>query len=207
MTFQIKNEIWRKLFHLLLLIIPLFYYYAGKFAAVILIALIALIIVPLDIYRHQNQKINDLFIRFFGKIMRQKEISEHKLTGASSVAISALITFLVFKPAIAFCSFCILAISDAVAAIIGKTIPSKPFFEKSRAGSTAFYISAVFTVIGCGYFYQVDLSFYLFGFMAAFVTTIVEARSDLIEYDDNITIPISFAMIMTIFDIIWNVRF
>lgn len=204
---DIKHELYRKFFHLLLIIIPIAYYNLGRFQSMILLLPIAAITVGLDYYRSKNSTIRNIFAKIFQPILRPHEIDGNKLCGASWVAIGASVNFLLFKEEIAITSFMILVISDTVAALIGKNFPSRPFFEKSFFGSLAFFISGAILIISCGIFFHARTWFYLFGFFALFCTTIIEARPSLFKIDDNFLIPISFSVIMTFFDLVWNYNY
>ena len=117
---------------------------------------------------------------------------------------STIISFKIFPKAIAVTGFVILVISDSLAAIIGKSIESKPFYEKSFAGSTAFFISAVSVVISLGIYFDVKFLFYFFGFLCALFVAILEARPSIFKIDDNFLIPTAFCLPMGFFNFMWN---
>jgi uncharacterized membrane protein len=54
---SIKDEIYRKIFHLLLLFVPISYYFLGKWKLLAILIPISAIIISLDFYRRKNQKI------------------------------------------------------------------------------------------------------------------------------------------------------
>lgn len=201
---SMRNEMWRKLVHLALLLIPLIYFQLGKHLSLALFTSATVIFVTLDYFRHKNPAIKNIFMRLFGNLLRPKEIEENKLCGASWVGISACINFLIFKPEIAATAFVVLAICDTCAAIIGRSFVSEPFFEKSLIGSSAFFVSGIIVVITCAIIFHQGFWFYLFGFLGLFFTTIIEARPSLFKLDDNFTIPLSFALFMSFFDLVWN---
>jgi dolichol kinase len=157
--------------------------------------------------RRKNVKLKDYFERIFGPILREKETTGERLCGASWTFISASIIFFICTEEIAVTSFAILAISDACAAIIGKSFVSKPFFEKSTIGTAAFYISGLLVLFVCGGMFHSRLWFYLFGFFALFCATILEARPSFLNLDDNFSIPVSFALVMSFFDVMWNYNY
>lgn len=198
------QELYRKSFHLLLLIIPIIYCFIGKFYSVIILFSIAAILLPLDYSRKNNEKVKNIFNKIFSKILRPHEIQGDKLCGASFVAIAACITFLVFDKKVAVTAFAILAISDTMAAIVGRSVASEPFFEKSRAGAMAFFISGLVVVISCGIIFDAKFFFYFFAIIALVATTIIESRPSFLELDDNLTIPLSFSIIVTFFDLMWH---
>lgn len=199
-----RNELYRKLAHLLLILIPIAYYYLGKWQSLTIFAIAAAIIVPLDYWRRRNEVVRNIFGKVFGIILRHHESDGQRLCGASWVAIATCVNFLLFQEAIAVTAFTILVISDAAAAIIGRSFSSQPFFEKSLYGSIAFAVSGFVVLVTCGIIFDVKFWFYIFGVFALFVSTLLEARPSLLKLDDNFVIPISFSLIMTIFDIMWS---
>ncbi len=201
---SLKNETYRKLFHVLLIFAPVIYLSAGKWMSVAIFAAIAAVVVTLDYMRRTNPAIKIIFAKIFGFVLRPHELEGDKLCGASWVALSACITFLVFKAEIAVTAFSILAISDAAAAIVGRNFPSEPFFEKTKNGSAAFFLTAFVVLIVCGLYFHSRFWFFFFGIFTLSVVTLIEARPSIIKVDDNFLIPIAFAATMTIFDVMWN---
>ncbi len=199
------QEIYRKIFHLSMLVFPILYYNLGKWDFLKIIAPLTVAVFLVDYYRHKNDKIKIIFEKYFSIILRQKELETGKLCGATYTMLAACLLALCFKEPIVVTSFLILAICDACASIVGRAFASGPFFEKSVAGSAAFYVSGLIILFFCGAFFDVSLWFYLFGFFALFCTTVIEARPSFLNIDDNFTIPISFALIISAFDLIWGI--
>lgn len=201
--FSLAREFLRKLFHIILLALPIGYYHFGKQEMLKIITPIFLVILFFDYFRRKNEFIKKIFNAIFGVILRAKE--EGKLSGASFAFAAAVIIFSFAKTEIAIASFLILAICDLSASLIGKSIKSRPFFEKSLAGSLSFYIFGVLILLIIGSHFSLNILFYIFALFSLSMTTIVEARPSLIKIDDNFSIPISFAFFMTVFDLIWGV--
>lgn len=199
-----KKELLRKFLHAFLILIPIAYYELGKWQSLLIFAPATIFIVSLDYLRRHDPKIQMFFIKIFRPVLREHELTGDKLCGASWVGLATCLNFFLFKEEIAITGFAILVISDLMAALIGKSIVSRPFFEKSLAGSAAFFISGLIILFSCGAFFDSRIWFYLFGLFALFCVTIIEARPSLIQIDDNFTIPITFSVVMSFFDIIWN---
>lgn len=202
-----KQELYRKSLHLLLILIPIAYYELGKWQSMLIFAPATIFVVSLDYLRRHDPKIQMFFIKLFGPVLREHELVGDKLCGASWVGLATCINFLIFKEQIAITGFTILVISDLAAALVGKSVVSRPFFEKSLAGSTAFFVSGLIILFVCGAIFGARTWFYLFGLFALFCVTIIEARPSLIKIDDNFTIPIVFSVVMTFFDIVWNYNY
>lgn len=201
---SLRNETYRKMFHLLLVAAPITYSALGKWPSVIIFSAIAVIVLGADYGRRSNPLIKNIFLKLFGFVLRPHELEGNKLCGASWVALSVCLNFLLFKAEIAVTSFYILAISDALAAIVGRNFPSQPFFEKTKNGSIAFWVSAFIILITAAIHYNCGFWFYFFGFFSVTVVTLLEARPSLFRIDDNFLIPIGFSLTMTAFDLIWN---
>jgi dolichol kinase len=204
---NLQQEFYRKCLHLLLLIVPMTYSFLGKWQSVKIFAAVTLFVVTFDYLRRKSAAIKKIFSQIFGVVLREHELSGDKLCGASFVGLAACINFSLFKAEIAITGFLILVISDTLAALVGKSIPSKPFFEKSVAGSLAFFISALAILFACGANFHADWWFYCFGIFAVFCVTMFEARPSLLNIDDNFSIPIGFSVILTFFDLAWNYNY
>jgi dolichol kinase len=203
-----KHEVQRKIFHILTIAwLPILYIFLAKKTILLIIYPIATAIIAADFYRHKIDVVGKIFHSVFGHILREEELEENSWTGATFMALSAVITFTLFPKNIAVCAFLILAVSDCLAALVGKKMESKEFFEKSVAGSIAFGISAFTILITCGIFTNQSVAYYLFGTFAVFATTIIEARPSFLDLDDNFTIPLSFSIIMMFFALVWDLKF
>jgi dolichol kinase len=189
-----------------MIFIPISYSYLGKKTFLSIFIPLAFLIVITDYLRRNFTKLNDIFIKMFAKIMRQKELLATNLTGLSYTFIAVVVIFLVAKSQIAIMAFLILAISDSLAAIIGKSIKSRKFYQKTVAGSLAFFLSALAIVTGCAFYFghANNLTYYICTFIAIVFTTAVEARPEIFEIDDNFLIPFSFAFITSFLDYMWQ---
>ncbi len=201
---NLTQELYRKSIHFLLISVPVTYYFLGKWKSLAIFATVTTIVVALDYLRRSNPKIKIIFEKIFGSILRPHELTGDRLCGASWAGLAACLTFLLFKEEIAVTAFVILAISDAAASLVGKSFNSQPFFEKSTYGAAAFFSTGIIVILVCGGIYHAKFWFYFFGLFALMCTTIIESRPSFLDIDDNFTVPVSFATIMTFFDFIWN---
>lgn len=199
---EYTKEIYRKIFHMLLILLPVAYFFYSKKQILFFLLPAAFLVVGLDYLRNKSAFIRQKFSFLFGKIMREAEHNE--LTGASYFMMTACIAVLCFNKIFVITAFTILAISDALAALVGKAIKSQPFFEKSFAGSSAFFLSAMIIILVIAKIFQQNLAFHLFATLAVFATTIVEARPSLFKISDNMTIPLTFCFTMLAFNLIWS---
>ncbi len=202
-----SREVIRKLFHLFLLILPIGYHFLGKWRALAVVVPMTGLVLAADHYRNRNLTVKFWFEKFFKPILRSHELEGGKFCGATWVALATCSVFFIGSEEIVVAALAILAICDSAAAIVGRSFVSQPFFEKTRAGSIAFYISGLVVLFFCGAIYESGIWFYLFGFFALFCATIIEARPSFFNIDDNFTIPVSFAVIMMMFNIMWNYNY
>jgi dolichol kinase len=195
-----QQEILRKGIHLCSLSIPVGYALTDKEFALSILLPITIIVVLFDILSQKFEPIRKLINFLFGAMLREHEIQNERLTlnGASWVMISSIITIVVFPKIIAVTGFAILIISDTTAALYGRKFGKTPFFNKSVEGSAAFAISAVIVVAIVSALHNMPWTYYLFGLVGAIVATLVEAASSYLKIDDNLTIPISYGIVVWI---------
>jgi dolichol kinase len=199
--FSLKNELWRQISHLLIIIFPLAYLFVLQETLLYFLIPICTTIILIDYFRHKYGFLANIVNKLFATILREHE--KKQLSGASYFSIGALVIFPIAPENIAINAFLILAISDSLATIIGKKIKSEPFFEKSLSGSLAFFISAILITISLALFLDESILYYLFALPAIIAATIIEARPKLLNLDDNLTIPLSFSLVLIGFNMIW----
>ncbi len=192
---RLNFEIQRKAFHLYSLLFPLIYIFTPKFIMGIALTIIAGFTVYLDASRHYNSKIKRLIDKIFGKILRLEEKSGHfSLSGASYMVLGLLISCLLFSKGLVIASWFVLIFSDCFAAIVGIKFGSPLFNGKSYVGAVSFFISAVLVSI-ISYFIVISYKTNLFIIIiSSFLTTLVEFFSEQIKINDNLSIPLTYAM-------------
>jgi dolichol kinase len=190
-----RTEIIRKAIHFSSIVIPIFYFFTPREAALEVFVPLTIIALVVDIARHYFEPLELLFNRTFGKILRHHESNRDRkrLNGATWVLISATLAVIIFPKLIAITAFLVLIISDLTAALIGKRFGRHRFLSKTREGSLAFFLSAVVIVAVVP---KIDYLFgeYLIGICAAAITAVVEALP--IDVDDNFSVPMSFGGMM-----------
>ena len=201
------DEIHRKLIHLFSLNISLGYIHLDKPTTFWIMFVITIITVSIDVLSKKSAWFRVIFFKIFGSILRRHEIkkSVFRLNGASWLAISATMTILIFPKLFAVVALSILIISDISSALIGRKFGRTPFFKKKTLeGSAAFFLSASLVVFIYQYIFNLSNYFLYFGIASAFVTTFSEAISKEVKLDDNLLVPITFCVMMSIFELILN---
>jgi dolichol kinase len=196
-----KEEVLRKSIHMCSLSIPIAYAFISKETALTVLTIISVMFIGTDILSKFSKTVNGLVMKFFGSILRPHEIEKkYVLNGASWVFISALMCIILFPKIIVISAFSILIISDILAALIGRKFGKHRLFTKSWEGTSAFIISAFIVISIVGSVFQAPWTFYLFGFISAIIGGIIEAASEVIKFDDNLSIPLSVGLSLWAFE-------
>lgn len=196
------NEFLRKMVHLSSLAIPIGYYYLDKETALKILIPTMIIFVVADLLMKVLPPIKTFVVSVFGKMMRPHELkNELVLNGASWVLISSSLC-MIFIPKISFiCGFVVLIISDTSAALIGRKIGRHHWFRnKSIEGSTAFFLTAMISTSLIGWYLALPWQYYVIMLVASIFSTLIEAVSGVLRIDDNISIPLSIALVIFLFD-------
>ncbi len=202
-TINYRDELVRKLIHLFSLSIPIVYYFITRETAIIILGILTAVALFLDLGRYISPAVGNVFYKIFGFLLRRHEVDKSKknLNGATYVLMSALICVIILPKVLFITAFCILIISDSVAALVGRKYGRNKFLFKSFEGTLAFFISASIVVIFTPKVYNGLFMEYLIGFIAAFIGGIVENISFGFA-DDNLSIPIAIGLTMWILYII-----
>ncbi len=183
------KETLRKTIHIMGILIPVFYWYLPEYWVVFLLSAALLVAAFVEVLRFQNQTFRKAFNRYLGFLLRQEEHSS--ITGATYWIVGALVTILIYPKPIAIFAISMLAVSDALAAWIGKGIGMiRIRSNKTLEGSLAFFISA-FLIARIILHWSATLSL-----VGALVGTILEWG--IIPFNDNLTVPIGSGLFMVI---------
>ena len=187
---SIKNELFRKSIHICnsLFAYALFFFDQREFA--IIIGFCTIVILLFEIARIRSQKLNRLFMRILGQIIRDFE-GRGRLTGATYVMVSSFFILILFDRYVCIASILIMSYSDTAAAIIGKKYGKTKIFNKTLEGSLAFFLSSLIIVLAI--YPEINLAL---GLIAISLATLVESLP--IKIDDNLTVPLTLAIILSI---------
>ena len=189
-TLSFNNEIYRKIFHISSLIIPLIYIYTNflNFIIFLTISTFFMFIININytlILRLINSKINlDFIIRDYEK---------KSLWSASYMILSFLLITVIFPKNVAIISMILGSVCDPLAGLFGQKYGKiKIIHNKTLEGTYIFIISAFLLVS----LYSYTVSIYLL-----FICVLI-AITELItpmKYD-NVTVPIASSLIFTIYN-------
>ncbi|MCK9556827.1 MAG: SEC59/DGK1/VTE5 family protein [Candidatus Cloacimonetes bacterium] len=186
------SETLRKSIHLSSLVIPLGYRYTLEYNrriafAMLLAALVVSLVIEFN--RFWQRSFRKTFHRLFGMILRRHELKD--FTGATYLLVSSLLCVAFFDERIAAASIAFLSIGDTFAALIGMNFGKRKFLRnnKSLEGSLACFVT-------CAVFGLWWLANPWLAIIGALTATAAELSS--VPLDDNIKIPLSSALVMTV---------
>ena len=189
-TLSFNNEIYRKIFHISSLIIPLIYIYTNfiNFIIFLTISTLFMFIININyslILRLINSKINlDFIIRDYEK---------KSLWSASYMILSFLLITIIFPKNVAIISMILGSVCDPLAGLFGQKYGKiKIIHNKTLEGTYVFIISAFLLV--CLYSYTVSTYLLLICVLIALTELITPMKYD------NVTIPIVSSLIFTIYN-------
>lgn len=189
MTIEIKKEIQRKLIHLSSLYIPICYCLTSKNVTIIIASLVFTLTIANEILRRVSKVYNAIFILVFSPTLREKEIEDKNIVGATYFSFSSLVTVLLFERNIAIFSLFVLIISDTSSAIIGKIYGKNKIINntKSIEGAIGFMLSGILIYL----IYNLVAPIPVFFIVGVAVSCVAELFSKVTKIDDNILIPFS----------------
>jgi dolichol kinase len=191
---ELRYEVARKAIHLSSLSIPVIYCHISRELALLILVPLFTGFFLVDLLKNFVGPVSEWYHKTFDAMLRTHEIQRdrHHLNGATYITLSALVLVLFFPKVIVIAAFSMVAVSDTLAAIIGKAFGKHRFGQKSVEGSIAFFLSAMIIVT------VVQGINPLIGFAMAAVATATEAfvvRIGRFRIDDNLTIPLVSAIV------------
>ena len=189
-----KNEIIRKVIHLLSAIIPLSYLWFIKEKPIMLFILVSMTLFALlvEFLRNNGSYFSIWFHSLFHFMLRDNE-SKGEHTGATWLLIGWTITVMLFKMPIAVAALLFLSIGDSFAAIVGKLYPIVKIGNKTLSGTfSGFIASFLFVLLINQSLLPIVI---LLGSVVAMVVELIPSR-----LNDNLTMPILSGLIMMCFD-------
>ena len=194
-----RKELLRKAIHLSSLWIPAAIYFMPK---IVLIPILLIILTGNILLEYGNFKRYPWARKSFGvlffRTLRHKETSrEHfQFTGAIYVLVSSLLCLCLFEKTVAAIALTVMLISDSFAALVGRSIGKiKIYKNKTLEGTLAFFISALSINL---LFFNLH-SFSYTSIIACIIATLAEVYEDKIEIDDNLSVPLLTAIILSYF--------
>ena len=195
---SIKKEFYRKLIHLSSLWIPTLIYFTNQNLAITLLSIIFLgdAILEYGNFKKWNWARKSFGMMFF-KTLRNKELNRSifQVTGSMYVLFSAIVCTMFFSKPIAVLALTIMLVSDTFAALFGKAYGTRHLRNnKTLEGTSALFISALGIMVLFNPIVPVTYA----SIIACGVATLAEMYEDKIEIDDNLSIPLSIGIILSL---------
>ena len=190
-----KNELFRKIVHLLSSFFPVLYFCIQKKQIILILVLANIVIFVIESNRLQKNYIGRFFNKYISFMIRPYEKS--RFMNATYLCVSYLLIVLFFNKNIAIYSLLLLSISDSCAAIIGiKYGRIKIINSKTLEGTFAFIVSGIIliSIISITKDYMIDYrTLYLGVIFSSIIELLTPSRYD------NITVPFSYAFFLMLF--------
>ena len=191
-----------KIYYFCLLVMSIVYSFLTKEQLLLIVAPISAFFVTIDLISCRFSSCNILFNRVL-KIPLIETGSNNYLTNIGLVSLFILAMIIFFPKVIIINAFTILVVSNSLSIFVGSKIESEAFFEKSLIESIVFSLASIAVVTFYGIFFDQSILYYLFAIFAIFATTIVNARPSLFKINNDIAIPLTFCIVMFLFNLIW----
>ncbi|OGO31217.1 MAG: hypothetical protein A2Z29_09255 [Chloroflexi bacterium RBG_16_56_11] len=184
---------WRRLWHVAGgSAFPVLAFFVSRNILLIVLGAAIIVVIGWEIVRLASPGVNQWIAARLRLLLKKKE--RFQLTGTTYLLLASLATFFFFEKYVAITSLLFLSLGDFMAAAIGVRFGKHKLLAKSLEGSLAclascLIIGTIMTVTGTGISLPV-------AFSGAFTATIVELLP--IPPDDNLTIPLFSALVMTL---------
>lgn len=188
-----RLEVWRKLIHLLGLLIPVVYYFTDRGLVLWCLAPLTAVALIVDVAHHRSSLIGAWFLSLFGPLLRDRELSREnkRLTAATLLLFGAFVTVAAFPKYAAVLALSIYVTGDAAAALVGRRFGRHPVGTRSLEGSGAFLIVALAVIAVTPRLGDSPGEYVICG-LAAIVGTAVELLLPE-AVDDNLAVPVLVA--------------
>lgn len=204
-SLKYRNEIARKLLHMSSFVIVFFIYFVSRKTACIVIGalFLFLFIGNTILLSSRFQFLNAFKIKHFSFLLRENE--KNGYISSNWFLLGCFLSVLLFSKTIAMLAITVLIFGDAFAAFIGMRFGKHKFKNgKSLEGTLGFIgISSLFAAIFC-FLFDPGFPFAVSAALTIPIVALVELYSKQIKTDDNLTIPISFGILMTIFMLLFE---
>jgi dolichol kinase len=183
-----KYEVIRKLIHLSSASIPIFYYFFfNQEQALIICGIIFGLFLIADFLTIYVIQLRQIYEKYLGRLLRPEEKIHRKLNGATLLTLGFFLAVILFDKSIAVIVMLFLAVSDSMAALVGKRFGKNKLMHKTWEGSVTFLLVSFLIA-----------SFFYNGTGTNLVVVTLTTIAELLPVNDNLTIPLTggFAYIL-----------
>ena len=190
------NEITRKILHLSSSIYPLIYwFFFDKQQMTLIIGWLFCALFIFDHQRTKNDKFNAIVKRFCGFMMRESEFKS--ISSATYFVLGCFLAICIASKKIAITAMFVLILSDTMASFVGMNFGKiKLIDKKTLEGSVAFFVSTCIISIVSSSFFDLPLQHF---YLSIIFSTFAEMFNKKIKIDDNLLIPVIYALSYAVF--------
>lgn len=190
-------KILRKVWRLAALFFPILYLFQPKSILLIISGILLAIFAFIEITRFTHPNLNRKLFKNLKHIMKAKE--KRHISTITWFTLALFLTLLIFPREIAIIALVFLVFGDSAAEIFGLRFGvTKLIGEKSLQGSLACFLFCL--IFGWIFAFILNVGFYivLIGAIVATIIELVPIKLWNLKIDDNFTVPIISAIIMTL---------
>lgn len=193
-TQTLKEEFIRKSIHLLSIVVPIAYLFVDKNVMLGIIAFGLLIAVIVEWQRQKENGFSKFFYKWLGPLLRESEKS--KLTASTLLIIGSFFCVLLFPKNVAIFCLLTLIISDAFAALVGRSVGKHLLYSKKTwEGTLTFFSCTILIAI-----FTLKFPILVLICLSAIISVIELVSSNTI---DNIVLPICSGIVVIVLDLVF----
>ena len=201
------EEIKRKLIHLsslwiaaAMLALPRIFGYGRWICSEIFLFCLLLTLILEHDYANGGKYLGRLYGKLFKNMLRaEPRPGQWIVSGGAPVLMAALLVNLIFPPMIAAAAMAVMLTGDAAAALVGRKFGKHKIVNgKSLEGALSFIVVGYIFLSIIGMICGAYTSFYLLGAIGVILGAVVELFTKQIKIDDNFTIPLTVALILSL---------
>ncbi len=175
------TEFLRKAIHITAVAIPFLYFFLSRELMLALIGLGLLVALMVEWLRRKSPGFRRIFNRYLSSLLRDRE--QYQLTGATYLIMGFLLAVLLFPRQVAIFGMLVVAVSDALAAVVGRTWGRHRIFREKTLEGTLAFILATFVIALLLFAYPV--------WMLLIISLIIGVWEMFWQYSaDNLVLPI-----------------
>jgi phytol kinase len=199
--FSYRQELYRKSIHLASLWMPLSLLLLGKGISILLFLIALGFVLFFEHIRRQDNAIGRMACKLLGLCLRPEEVNGTvRFTGATPMLVGAILVAMFAPVAVAATALTILVVADTAAALVGRKWGRYKLLDKSWEGTGAFLITSYLVILGIAALSsEFNTRFIATALLAAPFAAAAELYSKRFGIDDNLSIPLVFAIVQMMF--------
>lgn len=187
------NEMYRKVLHILLGVVPLAYVgFLGREELLRILGAALIVVLVGEILRMRIPFFTRIYGKLFGMFVRKEE--NESFTAVSITLLGIILTLFLFEKTVAVYALLVMTLGDSIAALVGLRWGRTPLFDKSVQGTVAFLAVALI------------LAFVTPGVprMPAVVSAVVATLAELLPspVNDNLLVPVGTGVTLALANLV-----